>query len=418
MPTLRLAPADAGDYARLAERRLPRALFDYIDGAAGDEATLAANRADFTTMRLKQRVMHDVSDLDPSITLFGEKISMPLALAPIGLAGMMARRAEAQAKKAADAAGVPFCLSTVGICPMEEVAAVSDRPFWFQLYMLRDRGPVRELLERARGLGVRTLVFTVDMAVVGVRRRDLRNGLSGSPGSWAQLRSGLLSYLLHPDWAVDVGVKGKPHTFGNIAPYVPKASTPADFKNWLDSQLDPSVTWRDIEWLREIWPGDLVIKGVLSPEDAICAADAGADAVVVSNHGGRQLDGVSSTISMLPRVVDAVGHRADVLMDGGVRGGQDIVKARAAGAKAALIGRPWVYALAARGRAGLEALLNGFGEDLRVAMALTGARRAEDLTGDVLDGGAQGNPVLAKPATRTEANGRDEDASRPSASSA
>ena len=375
MGTLNLKPAATEDYRRLAEKRLPRFLFDYVDGGAYQELTLAQNITDFEALRMKQRVMRDVSGLDTGMALLGQRWSMPLALAPVGLGGMMARRAEVQAKRAADAEGVPFCLSTVAICSLEEVAAVSDRPFWFQLYMLRDRGAVKALLERARSVGVQTLVFTVDLAVVGARYRDVRNGMSGGVGTWGRLRAGLLSYLAHPRWLRDVAIGGKPHVFGNLA----------EFKAWIDSQLDPSVTWRDIEWLRSIWPGQLVIKGVLSAEDATAAVRAGADAVIVSNHGGRQLDGVSSTIAMLPRVADALDGRAALLMDGGIRSGQDVVKALALGADATLIGRPWIYAVAASGEAGLTALLKTFRGEMEVSMALTGTRRVDDLTPEILD---------------------------------
>jgi len=385
MPTLRLAPASTEDYRLLAEKRLPRALFDYIDGGAYQEVTLASNVADFQALEMKQRVMRDVSSIDTSCEILGETWTMPVALAPIGLAGMMAQRGEVQTKKAADAFGVPFCLSTVSICSLEEVAKVATRPFWFQLYMMRDRGFVRELLQRAKDVGVTTLVFTVDLAVVGARYRDVRNGMSGGVGSWGKLRGGILSYLLHPDWLRDVAIGGKPHVFGNLTEYVPDATAPADFKDWVDSQFDPSVTWTDIEWLRSVWDGKLIIKGVLSPEDAVSAQRAGADAVVVSNHGGRQLDGVSSSIAMLPRVVDAVGDTAQVLMDGGVRSGQDVVKARALGAAATLIGRPWIYAVAARGEAGLNALLRTFKGEMKVSMALTGAPKLSDLSPDILE---------------------------------
>lgn len=385
MPTLRLAPASTDDYRRLAERRLPRFLFDYVDGGAYREVTLAENTSDFDALKMKQRVMVDVSGVDTSIDLLGESWTMPLALAPVGLAGMMARRAELQAKRAADDAGIPFCLSTVGICSLEEVAAVSARPFWFQLYMLRDRGTVKELLQRARDAGVTTLVFTVDLAVVGARYRDVRNGMSPDVGAWGRLRGGLFSYLAHPRWLLDVGINGKPHVFGNLAAYVPKATTPADFKDWVDSQFDASVTWKDIEWLRSIWDGKLVIKGVLNPDDATAAARAGADAVVVSNHGGRQLDGVSSSIAMLPRVVDACGSDVDVLVDGGLRSGLDVVKAMALGARATLVGRPWVYAVAAKGEAGLAALLKTFRNEMDVAMALTGISDVAALSPEVLE---------------------------------
>ncbi len=385
MPTLRLAPASTEDYRLLAEKRLPRSLFDYLDGGANREVTMSDNISDFDVLKLEQRVMRDVSNIDTSIELLGETWSMPLALAPVGLAGMMARRAEVQAKKAADTLGLPFCLSTVGICSLEEVAAVAERPFWFQLYMLRDRGAVQALLQRARDAGVTTLIFTVDLAVVGARYRDVRNGMSGGTNTWGKLRGGLLSYLGHPRWLLDVAIGGKPHVFGNLEEYVPKATTPADFKEWVDSQFDPSVTWKDIEWLRSNWDGKLIIKGVLSADDARAAARAGADAVIISNHGGRQLDSVSSSIAMLPRIVDACGDDVEILMDGGVRSGLDATKALALGAKAAFIGRPWVYALAARGEAGLEALLRTMKSEMDVAMALTGTTAVANLTPDVLD---------------------------------
>lgn len=384
MPSLNLAPASIEDYRRLAEQRLPRALFDYIDGGAGAEATLRANVSDFERLKLKQRVLRDVSRVDPSTELFGEKWSMPLALAPIGMGGMMAKRAEAQAARAADQLGIPFCLSTVAICSIEEVAATAKRPFWFQLYMLKDRGAVRELLARAKGAGVKTLVFTVDLPVVGARYRDIRNGLSGG-GAFSRLRSGLVDYCLHPTWLFDVGIGGKPHVFGNLHGYVPKATTPSDFREWVEAQFDPAATWTDIEKLRSDWDGNLVIKGVLTREDAIAAVNAGADAIIVSNHGGRQLDGVSSSIGVLPRLADAVEGRGKVLVDGGVRSGQDILRAVAAGADAALIGRPWIYALAARGQAGLARLLALIKHDLKVAMALTGATKIGEINSEILD---------------------------------
>lgn len=385
MPSLNLAPASPNDYRRIAERRLPRALFDYIDGGAGAEATLAANVSDFARLRLKQRVMRDVSALDPSTTLFGEAMAMPLALAPIGMGGMMRRRAETQAVRAADALGVPFCLSTVSICSLEEVARAASRPFWFQLYMLKDRGAVSALLDRAKAVGVRTLLFTVDLAVVGARYRDIRNGLSGGGGAFGRLRAGLVDYLLHPQWLLDVGVGGRPHVFGNLSEYVPDATTPSDFRQWVDTQFDPSVTWKDIERLRRDWDGNLVIKGVLTADDAVAAADAGADGVIVSNHGGRQLDGVASGLAALPRIADALKGRAKVLVDGGVRSGQDVLRAIASGADAALIGRPWIYAVAAQGEAGLKKYLALVRHDLTVAMALTGVTRMGEVSGELID---------------------------------
>lgn len=385
MGTMNLVPASTEDYRREAEKKLPRIMFDYLDGGAYAERTLRRNIEDFEALQLKQRVMFDVSRVDPSTTLWDYDLAIPTALAPIGMGGMMARRAEVQAKRAADNFGIPFTLSTVAICSLEEVAAVSDKPFWFQLYMLKDRGAVSHMLDRAKAVGVRTLVFTVDLAVVGARYRDVRNGMGGDTTALGRLRSGLFSYLSHPAWLLDVAIKGKPHTFGNLTDYVPKATTPADFKSWIDGQLDPAVTWKDIEWLRSIWDGELIIKGVLSPEDALEAVNAGADAVVVSNHGGRQLDGVSSSIAMLPRVVDALQGRSKVLVDSGIRSGQDIVKARALGADATLLGRPWVYAAAARGQAGISRLLGTLKGEMRVSMALTGVNTVQQLDERIID---------------------------------
>lgn len=385
MPSLNIAPASADDYRKIAEWRLPRALFDYVDGAAGAEISLADNVADFARLKLKQRVMRDVSALDISTHLFGETLSMPLALAPIGMGGMMRKRAEVQAVRAAEALGVPFCLSTVAICSLEEVAKAATRPFWFQLYMLRDRGTVSELLQRAKAAGVKTLLFTVDLAVVGARYRDIRNGLSGGGGAFGKLRAGLVDYLLHPKWLLDVGIGGKPHIFGNLSEYVPEATTPADFRQWVDTQFDPSVTWNDIEWLRRQWDGNLVIKGVLGVEDARAAVAAGADGVVVSNHGGRQLDGVASGARALPPIADALKGAAKVLVDGGIRSGQDIVRAVALGADAALIGRPWIFAITAEGEAGLKRYLSLVRHDVGVAMALTGVTSVDQINMDLLD---------------------------------
>lgn len=379
MPTMNLVPVSTDDYRRIAEKTLPRFLFDYVDGGAFAEVTLARNIVDFQHVVPQQRVMVDVSQIDTETKLVATPADMPLALAPIGMGGMLARRAEVQAKRAADAAGVPFTLSTVSICSMEEVATVSDKPFWFQLYMLRDRGIVIELLERARGLGVRTLVFTVDLAVVGERYRDVRNGIAGGASAWGKFRAGPLSYLSHPRWVVDVGLKGKPHTFGNLATYVPAATDPTQYRDWVGKQFDAKVTWKDIEWLRGIWKGKLIIKGVLSPEDAKAAAMAGADAIIVSNHGGRQLDGVASSISVLPWVAEAVGEEVEVLMDGGVRSGLDVFRARALGAGGVLIGRPWAYAVAAQGQTGVTNLLAALRREMEVAMALCGVTSVEDI---------------------------------------
>ncbi len=382
--SLNLLPASFSDFRNLAERRLPRFLFDYIDGGAGAEVTLRRNTADWESITLTQKVLCDASKMDCSVELFGQKLAMPLVLAPVGMGGMTARRGEVQAKRAADKAGIPFCLSTVGICPMEEVAPVSDKPFWFQLYMLQDRGVVQDILERARAHGVDTLVFTIDLAVLGTRYRDIRNGMAGGLGPWGRLRSGPLDYALHPGWAWDVGLRGGPHGFGNIARYVNQSRRMVDFLHWTGSQFDPSVGWKDIEWLRKVWPGKLVLKGILDVADARQSVAVGADGMIVSNHGGRQLDGAASTATMLPHIADAVGDQTTLLVDGGIRSGQDLVKALALGAKAALIGRPWVMALAAGGEAALTRMLTLYKQDMRTALGLSGAINARDVGNGVL----------------------------------
>lgn len=381
-----MIPVTIEDYRRLARKRLPRNLFDYIDGGSYTETTLRDNVEDFAKIRLKQRVLRDVSNINTNTQILGEDVQMPLALAPVGLAGMMARRAEVQAVQAAERAGIPFCLSTVSICGLEEVADKAKKPFWFQLYMMRDRTYVKDLLKRAKNVGCDTLVFTVDLAVVGARYRDARNGMAGGLGFWQNLRAAL-EYPTHPAWLFDVAIKGKPHMFGNLQALVPTARSLADFKDWVDSQFDPSCTWEDIGWLRSIWDGKLIIKGILSPEDAKAAVGAGADGIIVSNHGGRQLDGVSSSIAILPKIKDEVGDKTSVLMDGGIRSGQDIVIALAQGADGVLMGRGWIWPLAARGQAGLDALLRTIKSEMHVSMALCGVTDIPSVNGHILENG-------------------------------
>ncbi|MFO1115290.1 MAG: L-lactate dehydrogenase [Beijerinckiaceae bacterium] len=381
--TYNVTAVTPSDYRRLAEKRLPRFLFDYIDGGANDEATLAANIGDFRDIRLRQRVMRDVSAIDTSTMLAGDKASMPVILAPVGMAGMMARRGETQAVRAANAMDIPFTLSTVGICDLAEVKQAASKPFWFQLYMMRDRGVVKELLARAEAAGCTKLAFTVDLAITGMRHRDLRNGALSS--SFAAKAVKAFEIARHPHWLFDVAIGGKPHGFGNLSDQVPDPNRLEAFTAWVASQFDSSVTWKDIEWLRSVWKGNLIIKGVLEAEDARAAAQAGADGVIVSNHGGRQLDGVASSVSKLPEVAEAVGSRMDVFMDGGVRSGIDVFKALALGAKGVMIGRPWVWALAGAGEKGVRDLLAIMRQELRVAMALSGVNRIEDIGRDALD---------------------------------
>jgi len=368
---LNLAPATVRDYRELARRKLPRQLFDYIDGGAYEEHTMSANVADLRRLLLRQVVMRDVSQREQSVEVLGRRLALPVILAPVGLGGMFARRAEVQAARAAQAIGIPFVESTVSICSIEEVARATSVPPWFQLYVMRDRGYAEELMGRARAVGSPVLVLTVDLAVVGARHRDTRNAVVGDPSPWAKIRRAL-DLISHPSWIADVPIGGKPLTFGNLERAVPGARSPEAFKNWVDSQFDPSVTWADIAWVREHWDGRLVIKGVLDADDARQAVDVGVDGVVVSNHGGRQLDSVPSTARALPEVADAVGDRVPVLVDGGVRTGLDVVKLIALGASAVLVGRAWAWAVAARGEAGVRHMLEGIQADIDVALALTG----------------------------------------------
>ncbi len=362
----------------MARRRLPPFLFEYIDGGSYAEQTLRRNVADLEQIELRQRVLTDVSRIDVSTELFGESLAMPIALAPIGLAGMNARRGEVQAAHAAEAAGIPFTLSTVSACPIGEVTRGLEKPIWFQLYMLRDRGFMRDLLAQAKAAGCKTLVFTVDMPVPGTRYRDYRSGLAGASGMAGSMRR-LWQAMTHPRWAWDVGIHGRPHQLGNVAPVLGKNSGLEDFLAWMRNNFDPTVSWADLDFVREAWDGPLVIKGILDADDARAAAQLGADGVVVSNHGGRQLDGVPSTARALPLIAEAVGDRLAVLADGGVRSGLDVVRMLALGARVVLLGRAWAYALAGGGGAGVSHMLNLFEAEMRVAMALTGTTRVADL---------------------------------------
>jgi L-lactate dehydrogenase (cytochrome) len=359
-------------------------MFDYVDGGAFEEATLNANRLDLQKLTLKQKVMRDVSSLDTSTELFGQKMSLPIVLAPVGFAGMMARRGEVQAARAAERAGVPYTLSTVGICPVEEVRRATSRPFWFQLYMMRDRGVVKEILARAAASQCSALVFTVDLPVLGTRYRDIRNGMGVQLSALSRLRMAA-NFATHPGWVYDVGMMGRPLTFGNLDGVVKDAHSLGALLQWTTTALDPSVTWKDLAWVRSIWKGPLILKGVLDPEDAREAAASGAEGIVVSNHGGRQLDAARSTISILPRIADAVGSQTTILMDGGIRSGQDVARALALGAKACMIGRAWVYGVAAKGEAGVTAVLETMKRELRTSMALIGKTRIADIDASVVE---------------------------------
>ncbi|MNS38383.1 L-lactate dehydrogenase [cytochrome] [compost metagenome] len=375
--------ASITDYRELARRRLPRFLFEYIDGGSYAETTLGRNISDLRDVALRQRVLRDVSDIDLSATLFGQKQSLPVALAPVGLAGMNARRGEVQAARAAAAFGVPFTLSTVGACSIGEVAAGSPAPFWFQLYMIRDRAFMADLLDLAEAAKCPALIFTVDMPVPGSRYRDYHSGLAGASGFLGDMRRAMQA-VGRPGWAWDVGVKGGPHSLGNVAPVLKGKTGIDDFFAWMRDNFDPTVTWDDLAWVRERWKGPLIIKGVLDADDAKRVADLGADGLVVSNHGGRQLDGVLSSTRALPPIADAVEGRLTVLADGGVRSGLDVARMLALGADGVLIGRAWAYALAARGEAGVSHVLNLMAAEMKVAMALTGVTRVDQLDGKAL----------------------------------
>jgi L-lactate dehydrogenase (cytochrome) len=363
------------DYREAARRRLPRFLFDYIDGGAYGEHTLHRNTLDLSRIALRQRVLRGVADPSLESEILGERCAMPVALGPVGLAGMFARRGEVKAARAAASRGVPFTLSTVSVCSIEEVRQRCERPIWFQLYVLKDRAFMRNVLERAMAAGVTTLVFTVDMPLAGARYRDAHSGMSGP----AAAERRIWQAMLHPRWALDVGVFGRPHDLGNISSYRGHPTKLADYMGWIGNNFDPSIGWKDLEWIRDFWKGKIVIKGILDPEDARDAARFGADGVCVSNHGGRQLDGVLSTARALPMIADAVGDKLSVLADSGVRSGLDVVRMLALGAKGILLGRAFVYALAADGEAGVANLLDLFAREMRVAMTLTGARTIGEL---------------------------------------
>ena len=372
--------SSAMDYRAAAQRRLPPFLFHYIDGGAYDEATLRRNVEDLRSIALRQRVLGEVGTVDLSTELFGEKLALPVALAPVGLTGMYARRGEVQAARAAASRGVPLTLSTVSVCPIEEVQRAVSRPIWFQLYVLKDRDFMQSVLERAWAVGVRTLVFTVDMPVPGARYRDAHAGMSGPH---AGLRR-IWQAMCHPRWAWDVGLRGRPHDLGNVSAYLGHRIGLEDYIGWLGKNFDPAIGWRDLEWIRESWKGSMVLKGILDPADAKQAVRFGADGIVVSNHGGRQLDGVLSSARALPAIADAVKGELKILADSGVRSGLDVVRMLALGADGVLLGRAFVYALAAAGEQGVAHLLDLIASEMRVAMTLTGAKSIAGITRDSL----------------------------------
>ncbi|HBT2608014.1 TPA: FMN-dependent L-lactate dehydrogenase LldD [Klebsiella pneumoniae] len=369
------------DYREAARRRLPRFLFDYIDGGAVAENTMNANAAELASVALRQRVLCGGGEPTLATTILDAPWAMPVALGPVGATGMYARRGEVQAARAASRAGIPYTLSTVSVCSIEEVASHASGALWSQLYVLKDRGYMRNALERAWAAGMKTLVFTVDMPIPGSRYRDNRSGMSGPHATLRQY----LQACTHPRWAMNVGLAGRPLSFGNIEAYTGHKMTMDDYMGFISNNFDPSIAWHDLEWIRDSWQGKLIIKGILDADDARNAVRLGADGIVVSNHGGRQLDGAIPTARALPRVVDAVGDDLTVLADSGVRSGVDVIRLLALGAKGVLLGRAYIYALAAAGEAGVAHLLRLFAEDMKVTMTLTGATSPSAISLDCLD---------------------------------
>jgi L-lactate dehydrogenase (cytochrome) len=374
------------DLKRQARLRVPKMFFDYADSGAWTEGTYRANEADFARIKLRQRVLVDMTGRSLASEMIGESVAMPVALAPTGLTGMQHADGEMLAAQAAEAFGVPFTLSTMSICSIEDVASVTKRPFWFQLYVMRDRDFVRSLIGRAKAAGCSALVLTLDLQILGQRHKDLRNGLSAPP-KWTPKH--VWQVATRPFWALEM-LGTKRRTFGNIVGHARNVSNLSSLSAWTAEQFDPKLSWEDVAWIKREWGGKLILKGILDPEDARMAADTGADAIIVSNHGGRQLDGARSSISMLPRIVEAVGERIEVHLDGGIRSGQDVLKALALGAKGVYIGRPFLYGLGAGGRDGVSRALEIIRTELDVSMALCGRRDVRTLDGGVIDGSATG----------------------------
>jgi L-lactate dehydrogenase (cytochrome) len=370
------------DLRHVARSRVPRGFFDYADGGSYSEQTLNANRTDLEAIKLRQRVLVDVSKRSTATTILGEPISLPLALAPVGLCGMQHGDGEILACRAAQAAGIPFTLSTMSICSIEDVAAAVDKPFWFQLYIMKDRGFARSLIERAAAAKCSALVLTVDLQILGQRHRDIKNGMT-VPLQWTI--ANILDMASKPAWLMSVA-RGKRRTFGNIAGHLPGMENVNSLSRWISSQFDETLSWKDVEWVADQWPGKLVLKGILDVEDARMAAKTGAAALVVSNHGGRQLDGAPSSIAALPPIVEAVGSSIEVLFDGGIRSGQDVMRAIALGARACLSGRAYIYGLGAGGQAGVARAIEIIRKELDVSMALTGINNIGEIDRRVIAG--------------------------------
>jgi L-lactate dehydrogenase (cytochrome) len=375
-----VAITNVEDLRTLARRKIPKALFDYVDRGSYDELTYGTNRSDLKAIRFRQRVLIDADNRSLATTMLGETVSMPVAIAPTGLTGLLHGNGEMVAARAAEKAGIRFTLSTMSICSIEDVRSATTAPFWFQLYVFRDRGFSEEVIARAHRAGCTALFVTVDLPLRGQRHADIKNGLQVPPR--LTMRNAF-DIATKPGWAMSV-LMGKRKSFGNIDAYLKRKGGVWAAGRWANDNFDASLSWRDVEWVRKLWPGKLVLKGILDPADAQMAADLGADAIVVSNHGGRQLDGAPSTIVALPKIAEAAGHRLEVLFDGGVRSGQDVLKALALGARGCMVGRAYLYGLAAMGEAGVAKALGMIGDELRVSMSLTGVQNIGEVTREIL----------------------------------
>jgi L-lactate dehydrogenase (cytochrome) len=375
------------DLRQLHMRRVPKAFFDYADRGSYTEQTLRANRADLEAIRFRQRILVDVSKRDLSTTILGEPAALPLILAPVGLLGMQHGDGEILACRAAQAAGIPFTLSTMSICSIEDVAAGVDKPFWFQLYVMKDRGFIKALIERAIAAKCSALVLTVDLQVIGQRHQDIKNGMTVPP-EWSL--SKFIDFATKPGWISGV-LRGKRRTFGNLMGHLKGSDDITALSSWISTQFDTSLNWKDVEWIRSIWPGKLVLKGILDAEDANEAAKSGAQALVVSNHGGRQLDGAPSSIEILPQIVDAVGSQMEIMFDGGIRSGQDVMRALALGAKSCMIGRAFAHGLGAGGEAGVAKAIDIIRNELSVTMGLCGVNTIAEIDERVLAISPQGS---------------------------
>ncbi len=371
---------EIADLKRLARRRVPKMFFDYADSGAWTESTYRANESDFAKIKLRQRVLVDMTNRSLASTMIGEKVAMPVALAPTGMTGMQHADGEMLAAQAAEAFGVPFTLSTMSICSIEDVASVTKKPFWFQLYVMKDRDFVRNLISRAKAAGCSALVLTLDLQILGQRHKDIRNGLSAPPKFTPKH---IWQMATRPGWCMQM-LGTQRRTFRNIAGHAKNVTNLSSLATWTGEQFDPQLNWNDVAWIKEQWGGKLILKGILDVEDARMAANTGADAIIVSNHGGRQLDGAPSSISMLEPIVQAVGDRIEVHMDGGIRSGQDVLKARALGAHGVFIGRPFLYGLGAMGKEGVTLALEIIARELDITMALCGKRDIEDIDGSII----------------------------------